>query len=83
MIQKRRRKRLIRKGRRIKASKRGLFFFFCFNFQFAILVFDFMIALFAYLCRKNQHTDPPVIPVYMCFPFGDFPEGEIQNYKDE
>ncbi|KAF3519022.1 hypothetical protein DY000_02061843 [Brassica cretica] len=33
--------------------------------------------------EKNQHTDPPVIPVYMCFPFGDFPEGEIQNYKDD
>lgn len=28
-------------------------------------------------------TDPPSIPVVDLFPSGEFPEGEIQNYKDE
>ncbi|KAF4396962.1 hypothetical protein F8388_004930 [Cannabis sativa] len=28
-------------------------------------------------------TDPPSIPVADLFPSGEFPEGEIQNYKDE
>ncbi|KAG1362798.1 hypothetical protein COCNU_10G010170 [Cocos nucifera] len=30
-----------------------------------------------------QQTDPPSIPVDDLFPFGEFPEGEIQQYKDE
>jgi hypothetical protein len=38
-------------------------------------------------CRKKkdplQQTDPPSIPVDELFPSGDFPEGEIQQYKDE
>lgn len=28
-------------------------------------------------------TDPPSIPIQELFPSGDFPEGEIQQYKDE
>jgi len=27
--------------------------------------------------------DPPSISVIDMFPFGDYPEGEIQPYKDE
>nr|AFK37081.1 unknown [Lotus japonicus] len=30
-----------------------------------------------------QQTDPPTIPVIDLFPSGDFPEGEIQQYKDD
>lgn len=30
-----------------------------------------------------EQTDPPSIPVKDLFPSGDFPEGEIQHYKDE
>ncbi|CAL9236858.1 unnamed protein product [Arabidopsis halleri] len=30
-----------------------------------------------------QQTDPPSIPVLELFPSGDFPEGEIQQYKDD
>ncbi|CAN6451959.1 unnamed protein product [Victoria cruziana] len=30
-----------------------------------------------------EQTDPPSIPVVELFPSGDFPEGEIQQYKDE
>lgn len=30
-----------------------------------------------------QQTDPPSIPVDELFPSGDFPEGEIQEYKDD
>jgi len=30
-----------------------------------------------------QQTDPPSIPVDELFPSGEFPEGEIQQYKDE
>lgn len=30
-----------------------------------------------------QQTDPPSIPVKEFFPNGEFPEGEIQQYKDE
>ncbi|KAL0786281.1 hypothetical protein Bca101_002527 [Brassica carinata] len=30
-----------------------------------------------------QQTDPPSIPVIDLFPSGEFPEGEIQEYKDE
>ncbi|KAF3788939.1 Methionine aminopeptidase 2A [Nymphaea thermarum] len=30
-----------------------------------------------------EQTDPPSIPVADLFPSGDFPEGEIQQYKDE
>ncbi|KAI4974661.1 hypothetical protein ZWY2020_048268 [Hordeum vulgare] len=30
-----------------------------------------------------QQTDPPSIPVDELFPSGDFPEGEIQQYKDD
>uniref|UniRef100_J3MUW8 Uncharacterized protein n=1 Tax=Oryza brachyantha TaxID=4533 RepID=J3MUW8_ORYBR len=36
--------------------------------------------------KKNgplQQTDPPSIPVDELFPSGEFPEGEIQRYKDE
>lgn len=35
--------------------------------------------------KKNnvlEQTDPPSIPVKDLFPSGDFPEGEIQQYKD-
>ena len=42
---------------------------------------------FFYMNRKKkeapQQTDPPSIPVVDLFPYGDFPEGEIQQYKDE
>lgn len=31
----------------------------------------------------RQQTDPPTIPVIELFPSGEFPEGEIQQYKDE
>ncbi|KAK4482593.1 hypothetical protein RD792_009757 [Penstemon davidsonii] len=30
-----------------------------------------------------QQTDPPSIPVVELFASGEFPEGEIQHYKDE
>ncbi|KAK2967486.1 hypothetical protein RJ640_023436 [Escallonia rubra] len=30
-----------------------------------------------------EQTDPPTIPVTELFPSGEFPEGEIQQYKDE
>lgn len=30
-----------------------------------------------------EQTDPPSIPVADLFPSGDFPEGEIQHYKDD
>ncbi|RVW32630.1 Methionine aminopeptidase 2B [Vitis vinifera] len=30
-----------------------------------------------------EQTDPPSIPVVELFPSGEFPEGEIQQYKDE
>eukprot|EP01018_Ginkgo_biloba_P039004 Gb_20446 [translate_table: standard] len=30
-----------------------------------------------------EQTDPPSIPVMDLFPSGDFPEGEIQQYRDE
>ncbi|KAI3852375.1 hypothetical protein MKX03_018855 [Papaver bracteatum] len=30
-----------------------------------------------------QQTDPPSIPVLELFPSGDFPEGEIEDYKDD
>ncbi|EOA27145.1 hypothetical protein CARUB_v10023245mg [Capsella rubella] len=35
--------------------------------------------------KKNslQQTDPPSIPVLELFPSGEFPEGEIQQYKDD
>lgn len=39
------------------------------------------------LCRRKkelpQQTDPPSIPVIELIPSGEFPEGEIQQYKDE
>lgn len=39
------------------------------------------------ICRKKkepgQQTDPPSIPVLQLFPSGEFPEGEVQQYKDE
>lgn len=38
-------------------------------------------------CRKKkdplEQTDPPSIPVDELFPSGEFPEGEIQQYRDE
>ncbi|CAN6978545.1 methionine aminopeptidase 2B [Brassica rapa] len=33
--------------------------------------------------KKTQQTDPPTIPVAKLFLSGDFPEGEIQQYKDD
>ncbi|MCI12243.1 methionine aminopeptidase 2B-like protein, partial [Trifolium medium] len=30
-----------------------------------------------------EQTDPPSIPVLDLYPSGNFPEGEIQQYKDE
>ncbi|XP_065863049.1 methionine aminopeptidase 2B [Euphorbia lathyris] len=30
-----------------------------------------------------QQTDPPTIPIIELFPSGEFPEGEIQQYKDD
>ncbi|KAJ4870943.1 hypothetical protein Rs2_12770 [Raphanus sativus] len=33
--------------------------------------------------KKPQQTDPPTIPVVKLFPSGEFPEGEIQQYKDD
>ncbi|KAI9084382.1 hypothetical protein K1719_033724 [Acacia pycnantha] len=30
-----------------------------------------------------EQTDPPTIPILDLFPSGDFPEGEIQQYKDD
>ncbi|CAE6048759.1 unnamed protein product [Arabidopsis arenosa] len=35
--------------------------------------------------KKNslQQTDPPSIPVLDLFPSGEFPQGEIQQYKDD
>jgi methionyl aminopeptidase len=30
-----------------------------------------------------EQTDPPSIPVIDLFPSGNFPEGEIQQYKDD
>ncbi|XP_010506330.1 PREDICTED: methionine aminopeptidase 2A-like [Camelina sativa] len=35
--------------------------------------------------KKNslQQTDPPSIPVLELYPSGEFPEGEIQHYKDD
>jgi methionyl aminopeptidase len=39
------------------------------------------------ICRRKKElakqTDPPTIPVVDLFPSGEFPEGEIQQYKDE
>lgn len=33
--------------------------------------------------ESPKQTDPPSIPVVDLFPSGEFPEGEIQQYKDE
>ncbi|CDY45768.1 BnaC04g22540D [Brassica napus] len=33
--------------------------------------------------KKPQQTDPPTIPVVKLFPSGEFPEGEIQQYKGD
>ncbi|KAG2282475.1 hypothetical protein Bca52824_053695 [Brassica carinata] len=35
------------------------------------------------LMKKTQQTKPPTIPVVKLFPSGEFPEGEIQQYKDD
>lgn len=39
------------------------------------------------MCRKKkeppQQTDPPSIPVIELFPSEEFPEGEIQQYREE
>jgi hypothetical protein len=39
------------------------------------------------MCRRKkdplEQTEPPSIPVDELFPSGEFPEGEIQQYKDE
>lgn len=46
-----------------------------------------MLDFFICKCRKKkeppQQTDPPSIPVAELYPSGEFPEGEIQQYKDE
>lgn len=46
-----------------------------------------MLHFFVCKCRKKkeptQQTDPPSIPVVELYPSGEFPEGEIQQYKDE
>ncbi|KAG2313106.1 hypothetical protein Bca52824_024663 [Brassica carinata] len=45
---------------------------------------DGFMSSLAYVCMKKPlQTDPPTIPVVNLFPSGDFPEGEIQQYKDE
>ncbi len=31
----------------------------------------------------KEQTDPPTIPISELFPGGNFPPGEIQDYKDE
>ena len=31
----------------------------------------------------SGQTDPPFIPLIDLFPHGEFPEGEIQQYRDE
>ncbi|CAF2140426.1 hypothetical protein HID58_006087 [Brassica napus] len=33
--------------------------------------------------KKTQQTDPPTIHVVKLFPSGEFPEGEIHQYKDD
>jgi hypothetical protein len=33
--------------------------------------------------KATKQTEPPSIPVKHFFPNGIFPEGEIQEYKDE
>lgn len=33
--------------------------------------------------EPTQQTDPPSIPVVELYPSGEFPEGEIQQYKDD
>lgn len=47
----------------------------------------FWISDFFWVIRKKkellEQTDPPSISVIDLFPSGDFPEGEIQQYKDE
>lgn len=58
--------------------------------------FDLKVVISLHMFRKKkapseqtippstlQQTDPPSIPVNELFPSGEFPEGEIQNYKDE
>jgi len=35
------------------------------------------------LTPSVSQTDPPSIPIDELFPSSDFPEGEIQQYKDE
>lgn len=52
-----------------------------------VLFLRVMLRFFICKCRKKkeppQQTDPPSIPVTELFPSGEFPEGEIQQYKDE
>lgn len=46
----------------------------------------FLIIIICYLRKKKEtkeQTDPPTIPIADLFPQGNFPEGEIQQYKDE
>jgi len=47
----------------------------------------FLNFWFFWVTRKKkeilEQTDPPSISVIDLFPSGDFPEGEIQQYKDE
>ncbi|KAJ4904529.1 Methionine aminopeptidase 2B [Raphanus sativus] len=70
-----------KKKKRVKASK--TLFCFVFFFQFTWFGVCFSDG-FGYVCRKKpQQTDPPTIPVVKLFPSGEFPEGEIQQYKDD
>ena len=58
-------------------------FSLCLFFQFAIFVVFFSDGA-SYVCsKKTQQTDPPTIHVVKLFPSGEFPEGEIHQYKDE
>ncbi|KAG6779067.1 hypothetical protein POTOM_015434 [Populus tomentosa] len=51
--------------------------------------FFFEILKIQFICRARKkkespkQTDPPSIPVVDLFPTGEFPEGEIQQYKDD
>jgi hypothetical protein len=50
-------------------------------------IFSWKWIIFLFVHRKKkevpEQTDPPSIPVIDLFPSGEFPEGEIQQYKDE
>ena len=55
-----------------------------FSPSYAILLkFSFYLCMIRKKKELPEQTDPPTIPVLDLFPSGDFPEGEIQQYKDE